>query len=207
MISRVYLYVFVISLSATSFAYSYVSDVCLSDICLISISISVSVVVAVEELLENPELQRELQDVKAVTDTQLLARFHQTLSADEHRVCYSQPEVTYADSQCAVDTLLVTDGLLQTPDFEKRKVLIALLDSVKEHGGAVNVLSSLHSTGVQLDLYTGIAALLRFPLHTELLGAEAPVEDTAAAQKTGEEAALERLDREVCDIEASMAFF
>jgi hypothetical protein len=158
--------------------------------------------VAVEELLESPELQRELQDVKAVADVQLLARFHQTLAEDQLRACYSQQEVEYADSQFAVDTLLVTDKLLLSPDFAKRKVLIALLDSVKEHGGSVSVLSSLHSTGAQLDLYTGIAALLRFPLHTEHLGAEAPAETRSAA-----ELAAEQLDRELDDVAASMAFF
>ena len=166
------------------------------------------VTVAVEELLEGPELQRELADVKAISAVQLLARFHQTLADDQLRACYSQPEATYADSQCAIDTLLVTDGLLNTHDFERRKELIVLMDSVRGHGGAVSVLSSLHSSGAQLDLYTGVAALLRFPLQTEHLGADAPLEQGRGQGKpSAEQLAAEALDREIGDVAASLAFF
>lgn len=133
--------------------------------------------VAVEELLESPEMQKEMQDVRAVNDVRVLAAFHKALADDQYRACYGLAEVTYADSQFAVDTLLITDSLLHTVDFEQRKVLLALLGSVKERGGTVCVLSAMHSSGAQLSLYTGIAALLRFPLRTELLGAEAPEDD------------------------------
>ena len=43
----------------------------------------------------------------------------------------------YADSLCAVEELLVTDKLFQSADFVKRGLYVALVESVKEHGGKV----------------------------------------------------------------------
>lgn len=43
-----------------------------------------------------------------------------------------------------------------------------LVESVKENGGAVRVFSSMHVTGERLNNFTGVAAILRFPLPDEV---------------------------------------
>ena len=46
----------------------------------------------------------------------------------------------YANTQLAIDTLLITDKLLQNcNDFIIRKQYMDLMDSVKEHGGKVEL--------------------------------------------------------------------
>jgi protein pelota len=49
-------------------------------------------------------------------------------------------------------------------NFDLRKRHVELADSVKEHGGEVYHFSSMHTSGQQLDNFTGCAAILRFPL-------------------------------------------
>lgn len=48
-------------------------------------------------------------------------------------------QVMYANEQCAVDELLVTDKLFQSADFALRTLYVALVDSVKSNGGQVCV--------------------------------------------------------------------
>lgn len=48
-----------------------------------------------------------------------------------------------------------------------------LVDSVKAGGGEALVFSSMHMTGSQLEQLSGLAAILRFPLH-ELEDMELP---------------------------------
>ncbi len=152
---------------------------------------------AVDEMLESPQIQGQLSDVRALDDVssfvfllhgsvcivllccldivmislcvqvRILAEFHNMLTTDQNRACYSLPEVAYADSELAIQELLITDKLLHTLDFKQRKVYVELVESVRAHNGQVHVLHSLHRAGMQLDQYTGIAAILRFPLITE----------------------------------------
>ena len=44
---------------------------------------------------------------------------------------------------------------------------LELVDKVRDTGGEVKIFSSLHVSGEQLDLLSGLCALLRFPM-TEL---------------------------------------
>ena len=119
---------------------------------------------AIDELLGNPDFRTQLNQVKAVDEVKALQSFYDALSSDPDRACYSFAHVAHADDQLAIDTLLVTDKLFKSANFSQRGQYVALVESVKEHGGRVVVFSSMHVTGAQLDLYTGVAATLRFPL-------------------------------------------
>jgi len=119
---------------------------------------------AVDELLGNPDLQGQLGHVKAADEVRALQKFHETLAADPDRACYGPADVLYADSQLAVDQLLVTDSLFRAVDVQIRRRYVALTESVLEHGGRVHVFSTLHVSGEQLAMYSGVAAVLRYPL-------------------------------------------
>jgi hypothetical protein len=93
-----------------------------------------------------------------------LEKFYLTLSNDQDRACYGLKDVTLANEQLAIDELLVTDTLFKAADISTRQKYVALVDSVRENGGKVHVFSCLHVSGVQLNLYTGIAATLRHPM-------------------------------------------
>lgn len=127
---------------------------------------------AVEELLGNTELRGQLADVRAAGEVRALEGFYAALATDQDRACYGYKQVLYADSQIAVQDLLVTDKLFKAADVTLRRQYVNLVESVKSHGGQVFVFSSMHVSGQQLDQYTGVAATLRFPLPEEDLGDE-----------------------------------
>ena len=93
-----------------------------------------------------------------------LESFYKVLQEDMDRACYGFPAVLAADQQLAVENLLVTDRLFRAADVGTRRTYVDLVESVRSHGGQVFVFSSQHVSGEQLDLYTGVAATLRFPL-------------------------------------------
>jgi protein pelota len=94
----------------------------------------------------------------------VLGQFQNIISIDPDKACYGPNDVRYADSHLAIDQLLITDSLFNASDPNIRRGYVHLVESVKEHGGKVFIFSSLHVTGEQLALYTGVAAILRFPL-------------------------------------------
>lgn len=64
----------------------------------------------------------------------------------------------------AIETLLVTDDLFRSQDINTRKRFINLVESVRDNNGDAKIFSSLHVSGEQLSLLSGVAAILRFPL-------------------------------------------
>ncbi len=96
--------------------------------------------------------------------------FYDMLSKDEERACYGFKEIKYADELGAIEQLLITDNMYRNSiDLNLRAQVIKLMDSVKESGGKVFKFSSLHVSGEQLNNYTGIAAILRFPVNIDEL--------------------------------------
>ena len=96
------------------------------------------------------------------------------MAVDPDRVCYGFDSTGSANVQLSIDGLLITDTLYRSQNFDRRKTYIALLESVQANGGKVFKFSAMHISGQNLDLYTGIAAILRFPIP------DAAVDDTAA---------------------------
>ena len=86
------------------------------------------------------------------------------LATDPDRACYGTNHVLRASEQLAISDLLVSDQIYRTPNIQLRKQYINLMESVKTNGGKVFKFSSMHTSGSQLNLYTGIAAVLRFPI-------------------------------------------
>jgi protein pelota len=119
---------------------------------------------AIDELLGDDSFKGQLLEVKAADEVRALQAFYDALSLDPDRACYAFQHCLYADEQLAIDTLLVTDKLFKSADFNMRRRYVQLVESVKDHGGKVFIFSSMHVSGEQLDLYTGVAAILRFPL-------------------------------------------
>lgn len=113
-------------------------------------------------------------------------RFTQMLKDDPDRAYYGFKHVCCADENLAIDTLMVTDTLFKSCDVATRKAYVALCESVKEHGGAVKVFSSLHVSGEQLSQVSGIAAVLRFPMPDDLFGL---ANDDADGYDRGDESA------------------
>lgn len=116
------------------------------------------------EVLAKPELQARLSDTKAAGEVQIMNSFHDMLKKDPDRAVYGPAHVKYAAEMGAIDILMVTDKLFRAQDLPLRKKYVNLVDEVKAAGSRVTVFSTQHVSGEQLDLMSGVAAILRFPL-------------------------------------------
>ena len=95
------------------------------------------------------------------------------LDSDSHRACYGLQQVLSANEQLAIQDLLIIDKMYRSDDYDERNKFVELIDSVKYSGGNVHKFSSVHPSGEALANYTGIAAILRFPVYDEEEIAEA----------------------------------
>jgi len=114
---------------------------------------------------------------------------------------YGYAHVKRADDELAVDHLLVTDGLFRSATIQVRKRYVELVESVREHGGTVHILSSMHLSGQQLAQVSGVAAILRYPLPDleeleELAAAAAATHEEEEQQQQEQEYDPERRIRE-----------
>jgi protein pelota len=107
------------------------------------------------------------------------------IDTDPQRAFYGYLHVSKADDQLAVDSLLVTDELFRNSNVKERKKYVALVESVREHGGQVFVFSSMHVSGQQLQQVSGVAAILRYPLPDleELQEAESQEEEQESEEE------------------------
>jgi protein pelota len=122
---------------------------------------------AIEEILSSPDIMSRLTDVKVMDEVRILRQFTSMLDNDPNRTCYGIKEVLNANEQIAIESLLISDKMYRSDNYEERNRYVELIDSVKHSGGKVYKFSSLHVSGEQLNNFTGIAAILRFPLYDE----------------------------------------
>jgi len=54
----------------------------------------------------------------------------------------------------------------------QRRKYVDLVEAVRGRGGEVLIFSSMHESGQQLNLLTGIAAILTYPLDIDVVEAE-----------------------------------
>lgn len=94
----------------------------------------------------------------------ILHQFNDLVINDPDKACYGYSQVLLAHESQAIDSLLISDKLYRSEDFNERKKYLTLMEEVKLINGNVYNFSSMHPSGEQLDQYTGIAATLRFPM-------------------------------------------
>ncbi|KAM7254990.1 hypothetical protein ACFE04_020231 [Oxalis oulophora] len=119
---------------------------------------------SLKEVLDAPNVMNIIKDTKAAQEVRALKDFCSMLSKDPDRAWYGPQHVEVAHDRMAVQTLLITDDLFRNADTTMRKKYINMVSSVKKSGGTAHVFSSQHVSGEELTKYTGIAAILRYPL-------------------------------------------
>jgi protein pelota len=142
----------------------------------------VSRVLATEVLLD-PAVAVLLGDTKAAAETKALQEFYLLLRDAPDRAVYGYKDVVIANDLAAIDQLLITDALFRlsyayicsllahffvlyrSRDTVQRQKYIDLVDSARTNGATVRIFSSLHVSGEHLGQLTGVAAILRFPVH------------------------------------------
>lgn len=119
---------------------------------------------ALEEILKNADVQKQLADTKYGHETMALDKFFKTLNDDDMRAWYGPKHVALAVERGAVSVLLLTDSLFRSNDILTRKRYIAMVETVRESGGEALIFSSMHESGEQLESVTGIACILSYPM-------------------------------------------
>jgi protein pelota len=119
---------------------------------------------ALNEILRDPAVVARLSDTKAAGEVAILTKFNLMLAKDDTQAVYSKKHVQIANESGAIEDLLLSDNLFRARNVAIRREYIELVESVKAKGGNVHIFSSLHVSGEQLAQYSGVAAILRFPL-------------------------------------------
>lgn len=117
-----------------------------------------------DEVLSRPEVQARLSNTKAVGEMQLLKEFHEMMKKDERRAVYGMSHVKFACGMRAIEKMLMSDKLFRAADVVERSNFVQLVEEAKEVGATVHIFSTQHVSGEQLQMMSGIAAILRFPL-------------------------------------------
>ena len=130
---------------------------------------------SLSEVLSSQAVTNKLGDTKFARETQLMDRFEELMRKDDARAWYGPKECEAAVERGAVGkgggVLLISNALFRSQEIKTRQRWVKLVDEVKEQGGEVRVLSSMHESGKRLENLGDIAAILTYPI--EDLGDEA----------------------------------
>merc|ERR1712002_905527 len=119
---------------------------------------------SLQEILSDPAVSSRLSDTKATSEVRALQTFYTMLQNEPDRAFYGIDHVERANEMLAIETLMVTDDLFRSTNLATRKRFVNLVESVRDNNGDTKIFSSLHVSGEQLSLLSGVAAILRFPL-------------------------------------------
>jgi len=148
---------------------------------------------ALVDTLSEPTVRERLSSVKFSLDLEILEEFFKLLAVDPNRAVYSLTDVKTASDLQAISTLIVSDATLRTKSIADRHKIVDLIQTTRENGGEVRIVSSAHVAGERLQQLSGIAALLRFPVY-DLCDTEELTEEEQEAPEEELKFDLETLD-------------
>ncbi|KAK5722742.1 Translation factor pelota [Elasticomyces elasticus] len=123
---------------------------------------------SLNEVLSSPAVTSKLSDTKFARETQLVDKFFELMRHEDNRAWYGPRESEKAVEQGAVGkgggVLLISNGLFRSQDVGVRDRWVKCVDSVREQGGEVRVLSSMHESGRRLESLGGVAVILTYPM-------------------------------------------
>ncbi|KAK6943918.1 eRF1 domain 3 [Dillenia turbinata] len=120
---------------------------------------------SLKEVISDSNIINAIKDTSTGIEIRVFKEFQSALLKDEGRACYGPTNVDVASELMAIETLLITDELYKNEEIHVRKKYVELVKMVKKWGGKALVFSRLTSMGEELATLTGVAAILRFPLH------------------------------------------
>jgi len=119
----------------------------------------------IDEVIKRPETAEALKEERAANEINLVEKVLAEISK-QGLAAYGMNETEQAAIAGAVETLLVTDRLIQEMReqgrYEKLDAVMRAVDSAK---GSITIISSEHEGGKKLDGLGGIAAILRYRIN------------------------------------------
>ncbi|MGQ9551667.1 MAG: mRNA surveillance protein pelota [Candidatus Bathycorpusculaceae bacterium] len=128
-------------------------------------SINNSGVAGVYEALRSGVLVKAARRLRIAEETEILEEIMRRLGKGEGTVAYGVDEVGRAAKIGTVERLVLADVMLRESTDEKRLLIENIMMEVERKGGSTMVFSTEHEAGTKLLSLSGIAAILRYPVH------------------------------------------
>ena len=112
----------------------------------------------IQEVLKNGLIQNLTKDAKIATEISLVNKLLESIGKSSNLVTYGIKQVENAANMGAVEKLLVVDELVRQDHIQK------IMNTTENMGGNIEIISSQHDGGKQLEALGSIAAFLRYPL-------------------------------------------
>ena len=117
----------------------------------------------IREAIKRGILDKVLKEAQIIKETELVEEFIARLGKNEKTIAYGIEQIQKVAEYGAIETLLVTDNAL-TKSIENYEKIKSIIELVEKQRGKVFVVNSEYDSGIQLDGFGGIAAILRYPV-------------------------------------------
>jgi len=117
------------------------------------------------EAIRSGVLLKAAKQMRVVDETEVMEEVMKRLGKGEGTVTYGLEAIENAVQMGAVEKLVLADTMLRESGEEQRLQLERLMREVEQRRGSITVVSTEHEAGAKLLALSGIAALLRFPVH------------------------------------------
>ncbi|BAA80803.2 pelota homolog [Aeropyrum pernix K1] len=132
-----------------------------------TVDTSMGGVAGVREALRRESVTRILRELSIVEAEGVLEEFLRRIAKSRDTVAYTPGEVLAVARMGAVDTVLLVDTLLHSPDDAVREAVDEALRLVESMGGRVIIIPGDSPAGERLVSFGGVIALLRYPVPQE----------------------------------------
>ena len=112
----------------------------------------------IQEVLKNGLIENLSKDAKIAKEISTVNKLLEEIGKTSNMVTYGKKQVNNATDMGATEKLLVLDELVRQKDIQK------IMNNAENMGGKVEIISSQHDGGKQLEALGSIAAFLRYPI-------------------------------------------
>lgn len=112
----------------------------------------------IQEVLKNGLIENLSKDAKIAKEISTVNKLLEKIGKTSNMVTYGKKQVNNATDMGATEKLLVLDELVRQKDIQK------IMNNAENMGGKVEIISSQHDGGKQLEALGSIAAFLRYPI-------------------------------------------
>ena len=112
----------------------------------------------IQEVLKNGLIETLSKDAKIASETSSVNMLLEEIGKSSNLVTYGKKQVSMASNMGAVEKLLVLDESVRQKDTQN------IMNTVENMGGTVEIISSQHDAGKQLEALGSLASFLRYPI-------------------------------------------
>lgn len=119
---------------------------------------------AINEVLKSNELNKIKNNVKILQESQKIEEIFQLFATNPDLIAIGFDEVENAVRHNAVKELFIVDALIRGSSKDKKLHIEDIITKIEKTQGKINILSSEHPTGKQIDDLGALVAILHYKL-------------------------------------------